>query len=386
MHSLGIDLAPEQWNNGTIVNHPDKRTLQACVSNYKAQFDRAILELTMSGKLVGLKASDVMKIVKDYLNPELVAARLEKEKKEQEKRENFYSFFEAAASIKDNPGTKGLYLGTLKKIEEYYESIGLDAHDILFQDIKRSWLESFEQYCLKTERQNTVSIHLRNIRAVFNAAIDDDITTNYPFRKFKIKKEETVDKSYSAKELRTLFNYHCYPGGEQEAVDIFKLMFCLIGINSIDLANLSTKTKGRVEYRRAKTKKFYSIKVEPEAAEIIEKYRGEEHLVDIIERCPNYKTYFNRLGKTLRKVGKERVDGKKSTGKAILPDVCTGSARTSWATIAQEELDISRDIIAAALGHHTVDVTSTYLRTDWKKKVDEANRKVLDWVFYEKKK
>jgi len=107
-------------------------------------------------------------------------------------------------------------------------------------------------------------------------------------------------------------------------------------------------------------------------------------MLNIVERSPNYKTYFNRLSKTLRKVGKERVDGKKSKGEAILPDVCTGSARTSWATIAQEELDISRDVIAAALGHHTVDVTSTYLRTDWKKKVDAANRKVLDWVLYGK--
>jgi integrase len=89
--------------------------------------------------------------------------------------------------------------------------------------------------------------------------------------------------------------------------------------------------------------------------------------------------------KTLKKVGQKRISGKKNCGDALLPDICTGSARTSWATIAQEELDIPRDIIAAALGHHTIDVTTTYLRTDWRKKVDMANRKVLDWVFYEKK-
>ena len=81
----------------------------------------------------------------------------------------------------------------------------------------------------------------------------------------------------------------------------------------------------------------------------------------------------------------ERVSGKKSTGKALLPKITSGSARTSWATVTQEELDIPRDVIAAALGHHTVEVTSTYLRTDWRKKVDQTNRKVLDWVFYGKK-
>ena len=162
-------------------------------------------------------------------------------------------------------------------------------------------------------------------------------------------------------------------------------MFCLIGINSVDLSNLRSPVKGRVEYYRAKTHKLYSIKVEPEAERIIKKYKGQKHALNIIERCPNYKTYFNRMGKTLRKVGKKRVSGRKSLGNAILPDICTGSARTSWATIAQAELDIPRDVIAAALGHHTIDVTTTYLRTAWEKKIDEANRRVLDWVFYEKK-
>jgi integrase len=118
----------------------------------------------------------------------------------------------------------------------------------------------------------------------------------------------------------------------------------------------------------------------------MDKYKGESYLLNILDRCPNYKTYFNRIGKALKTVGKTRVAGKESSGKALFPDICMGSARTSWSTIAQEELGIGRETIAAALGHHTVDVTSTYLRTDWKKKVDEANRKVLDWVFYSKRK
>ena len=200
----------------------------------------------------------------------------------------------------------------------------------------------------------------------------------------KIKVVESRDKSFTASELRQLFNFGCYPGGEQEAVDMFKLMFCLIGINSVDLAFLEKPRGNRIEYERRKTHKPYSIKIEPEASRIIRKYKGKERLLDILERVPNYQTYFNRIGKSLRKVGKKRVDGKKSIGKAILPDVCTGSARTSWATIAQEELGIDREVIAAALGHCTVDVTTTYLRTKWRKKVDEANRKVLDWVFYGK--
>ena len=150
-----------------------------------------------------------------------------------------------------------------------------------------------------------------------------------------------------------LFTHPCYPGGEQEAVDLFKLMFVLIGINCGDLYYAGKVERGRLNYVRRKTHKPYSIRIEPEAEALISKYAGEKNLINLRDRCPNYKTYFNRMVKTLRKIGKQRVEGKKSVGEAILPDICTGSARTSWATIAQEELDIPREVIAAALGHHT---------------------------------
>ena len=62
--------------------------------------------------------------------------------------------------------------------------------------------------------------------------------------------------------------------------------------------------------------------------------------------------------------------------------ICYGSARTSWATIAQEDLGIREDEIAAALGHSRVGVTSTYLRTEWRHIIDDINRRVIDWVLY----
>ena len=58
--------------------------------------------------------------------------------------------------------------------------------------------------------------------------------------------------------------------------------------------------------------------------------------------------------------------------------------RHTWATIAYNECGISEDIIAQALGHassHTT--TSIYINRN-AKLVDDANRKVLDWVLYGK--
>ena len=385
MISLGIALYPKQWNNDCIVNHPDAAFLNSVISAKKGEIDRGILELSALGELAGKSVKQVVISIKKKIDPDFAEKSRQKEVIQKNERESLIGYFQGYIQKKDNKGTQTLYRDTLKKIKLFCEESNEETTGVTFNQVTKSWLESFEKFCLKTEKQNTASRHLRDIRAVFNSAIDDGLTTNYPFRRFKIRKEESFDKSFSAEELRKLFMHKCYPGGEEEAVDIFKLMFCLIGINSVDIAYANQIERGRLNYIRRKTRKPYSIKIEPEAEAIINKYGGEKYILNILERCPNYKTYFNRLAKTLRKVGKSRVDGKKSTGSAILPDICTGSARTSWATIAQEELDIPRDVISAALGHHIVDVTSTYLRTDWKKKVDQANRRVLDWVLYNKK-
>jgi integrase len=156
-------------------------------------------------------------------------------------------------------------------------------------------------------------------------------------------------------------------------MDLFKLSFYLIGINIIDLLHLNNIYKGRVEYNRAKTKRLYSIKVEPEAMAIIEKYRGKDYLLSYMDTNVTYRTVYKHLQKTL-------AESKDMFG---VDELTTYWARHTWATIASE-LDIPKDTIAAALGHGGNSVTDIYINFDIKK-VDEANRKVLDYVLYDKK-
>lgn len=59
-------------------------------------------------------------------------------------------------------------------------------------------------------------------------------------------------------------------------------------------------------------------------------------------------------------------------------------ARHSWATLAAE-LDIPKETISAGLGHEIgSDVTSIYIKFD-QKKVDDANRRVIDYLFGKEK-
>lgn len=293
-----------------------------------------------------------------------------------ENQKTFLYYLDEFVSKKTNQGTKSIYTTTRNKIEEY------DSH-CTFESMDKSWLENFEAWMAKTMKVNAYAIHLRNIRSVFNYAIDEEYTTLYPFRRFSIKKEETRKRSLTAEQLRLLRDYPC----EEYQIryrDMFMLMFYLIGVNAADLFNAkhSALVNGRFEYKRAKTGKLYSIKVEPEAQAIIEKYKGKDYLLNIMDEYGNYKDFLHRMGIGLKQIGeteRKGLGGKKSRNP-LFPDLSSYWARHTWATVAAE-LDVPKEVIAHALGHSWANSTTTdiYIRFDMKK-VDEANRKVIDFV------
>lgn len=391
--STGIRLADGQWDkaNNLVRNHPHKEPLNLLLTARMSKIMTAICQHEIAGDFVGKTAKECLDILLPVVNPEVAArkasAEAEAAKRARIKEENFFSFFSKFADGK-TASTRGLYISTLRKFTEFCQSKSVDVKTLIFDDIDEYFLNGFIDFCGKTQKVNTTARLLRDLRAVFNAANKKGLAHHYPFGKdqVEIKSEETKDKSFSSTELRQLFSYKCLNPGEEEAIDIFKLLIMFAGINFGDLSKLTNIKDGRIEYYRqklanAKHKRLISIKVEPEALAIIEKYKGQKYLLNILERYDDYHTYLNWVGKTLKKIGTIRTPGKKSEGTAMFPEISSGSARTSWATICQEELHISREVIAAALGHHTVDVTSTYLRTQWEASIDEANRKLIDLLF-----
>lgn len=293
----------------------------------------------------------------------------------------FVKHFKKFIDGKTNKGTKGVYKHTLDKIRAFDKDIDKKK----FEDITLKWLTDFEAFCAKTASKNARNIHLRNIRAVFNNAIDYEITTAYPFRRFKIRPEATRKRSMSVEELRKLFDY---PVEEYAEIyrDMFKLIFLLIGINTVDLHGLKAITKdGRIEYKRAKTGRLYSIKVEPEAMEIINKYRGKNGLLCIADRWSDHRNFRHQCNKALQRIGE--VERKGRGGKKIITaefeGLTTYWARHTWSTIAAD-LDVPDAVISLALGHSGENkTTEIYIRRN-QKKVDKANRMVLDWVLYGK--
>lgn len=356
--SLGVELLPSQWDAraGKVVCHPRRQFLNTYIAGRKQAVDDLLLRLTASGELAGMTAAQIK---------ERVIIECSAGQSDDEAVEAFASRFKSFVDAKDGR-TKELYQTTLKRIAEY---AGATLDELRFEDITPSWLSGFDAFMSRTSpSRNARNIHLRNIRAVFNDALDDEVTSYYPFRKFHIRPVPTAKRSLPVEELRALFGLPV-ADFRRQYLDMFKLIFCLIGINIVDLCRLRSITQdGRIEYHRAKTHRLYTVKVEPEAMDIIERYRGKDYLLNILDRCTDYRHYAQRLNSNLQQ---------------LHPGLTTYWARHSWATTAAS-LDIPKETIAAALGHGGNTVTDIYIDFD-RSKVDEANRRVLDWVLYGKR-
>lgn len=276
-------------------------------------------------------------------------------------------------------GTRGVYREALQCVVEFDENVRL-------VDVDKRWLMNFDRWMsgdMEGSRRrmgtNARSIKMRCMRAVFNYAIDQEYTTNYPFRRFDIKQAETAKRCLTKGEVAALRDYKCQPHQEKYR-DVWMLLFYLIGINMVDLWSLTQKNiKGSyLYYERAKTHKKYQIKIEDEAMEIITRYRGKDKLICFAETV-DYKTFNHQMAVELKRIGKTKVIHGARVLYPLFPKISSYWARHTWATIAAEQ-GVPLEDIALALGHSNgYKTTSIYVKFSHDR-VDKANRKVIDAV------
>lgn len=377
--SLDVKLSKSQWNADIqkVKNAPNGKLLSSYINNKKVQIDNAILELSTRGELTGLTIIQIKKKILEYISPSVKDENL------------FVARFKNFGESRTAERTREIYATTLKKILEYDK----EASSLSFEQITKEWLTGFDAYLQKKGLvKNSRNIHLRNIRAVFNDAIDNEITNHYPLRKFNISPEETAKRSLSINEIRKLFSCRVEKW-QQRYLDYFKLTFFLIGINPVDLCSCTDENvdNGRLVYKRHKTGRMYNIKIEDEALAIINKYKGKKLLVSFTEKMTTYKTFVGKANKAYKKIGDViKVENKEKTAhnrkfsyhinyKPYFPGLSIYWARHTWATIAFS-IGIPEEIIAEALGHsHGNRTTAIYIDKSVVN-IDAANRKVIDYV------
>lgn len=356
--SVGFDLAPEQWDavKCKVKNHPQKVVLNQLAQQKLMTVQIELLKLVNEGRCKGLTATGIRRLLMERLDPDA------------DKKVYLTAYMEKHLAKKKALRTRIMYQNSLKKLRE----LRPNADRLTFEDITPEFLRKFDADMEKQGlAQNTRSLYIKEIKAVFNAALDEELTLYSPFRKYKLHFEETRKRSLSVERLRAFFNSEPQPRLRIYR-DIFKLMFFLIGINIKDLTMLRATdyADGRIRYHRAKTGRMYDIKVEPEAAEIIERYRASDGFLLNLHNRQLYTNFSKLINVNIKKF--------EYNGEVVCPEISTYYARHTWATIAAS-LDIPKETIAAALGHGSKTVTDIYIDFD-QKKVDAANRKVIDYV------
>lgn len=370
--STGLYCASEDWNPITKqYTGRSAKIFNTALSTMLANVSTRILELMESGQWQSLSRAQLKEMLThlDLAKPTVGVPTL-------------YEIFGLMNEGKAEH-TKGMAASTIHQIEKF----GYDPKKIYLEQIDRAWLEDL--YKNMRVSINTKAAYMKCIKRAFNYALDRDLTTNNPFRHYRIPTEQTPYRVLPVEKFRQLMRLDLQ-GNYPEYRDMFLLTFYLIGINTVDLSECTNDNirDGRLEYRRAKTGKLYSIKLEPEALDILHRYRGKKKLLRPFEKYKDYKAYQGTMNNALRRIGAPKLDkggnflrtgNRRKIMEPIEKDLSIYWARYSWATYAAD-IDIPQDTISEALGHsHGARVTGIYIKYN-RDKVDAANRKVIDYV------
>lgn len=248
---------------------------------------------------------------------------------------------------------------------------------------------------VKPAKDAGVRLYMTQLRTIFYKAMDEYndydtgniIIANNPFRSYKIPNESLAPKrAVSPDIIKSIESYRCDKKKNRQvtlAHDLFMLSFYMAGINIADLFECDKiSDNGRLEYNRAKTRDkkkdraFTSILVIPEALEIIEKHKDPDG-IKLLRLYKDFKSKSNV--QTVVNTGLYKI-----SDELGIPHVCYYTARHSFATIARNNCDVSKDDIALCLTHQSgIKVTDTYITPDYDK-IDKAVTKVVQLVFSKK--
>ncbi|GHV10750.1 transposase [Bacteroidia bacterium] len=276
--------------------------------------------------------------------------------------------------------------------------------DISLEEINSNLMREYELFLRDSGKNlNTVSFYLRNLRSIYNKAIQAHLilpryenpfghvyTGVFPTRKRALTKEEICQLSdldilsTEPEEKTTFYNRRKHADIEhimrqatdpqmQNALALFMFCFHARGMSFIDAVFLKNNNiKGEeIIYRRKKTGKNMRVKVTRPMRFIINYFepmtRNSPYVFPILDPTLGherlqYETALSEQNKQLKKLGK--IAG-------IDKLVSTHVARHSWATIARTE-HIPLSVISEALGHRDEKTTSIYL--------DSFNTSVIDRV------
>ena len=287
--------------------------------------------------------------------------------------------------VEGNFGTAHVYRSSLNAIIAYR-----GKSDFFFSEVSSEWLKGFEVHLRNRGCSwNTVSTYMRTFRAVYNRAVNLRKAPYVPylFRFVYTGTRADHKRALADDDMKKVFVNLSRKAGVslsvRQAQELFILMFLLRGMPFVDLAYLrkSDLRDNVITYRRRKTGHPLSVTLTPEAMILIKKYMNRDssspYLFSFLKSREGTKEAYREYQLALRSFNQRLMLLGEFLG--LGDKLSSYTARHTWATTAYY-CEIHPGIISEAMGHSSITVTETYLKPFQNKKIDEANKQVLDFV------
>lgn len=257
---------------------------------------------------------------------------------------------------------------------------------IRFNQLERSKLKQFENHLRhKGCSWNTVSTYMRTLRSTYNKAVDEGLTPENTrlFRHVYTGVKANIKRALEAGDMKRLLNvsplHPLSPELKKSRVWV-TLMFLFRGMPFVDLAHLHKKDlQGSfITYRRHKTGTPLRVKIPHTAMKLIEQYRNNDpyspYLLPILSGDKSGEEAYTEYQHALRKLNHELKQLAIHCG--IRPSISSYTLRHTWATLAKY-CHLSQQLISEALGHSSVKVTETYLKSFKDEELNRANEVII---------
>lgn len=356
--ATGIRVRPDEWNGHEVVKRRDRVQLNDYLDSLRLKLRDIVYDGRDAGRFIGMTAVEIKNVLAREINGE----------PEKDTTPSFLSVYNKFADARPSERTREIYRVTGRKIRTLVPK----AERVKITDVDLDWLEAFDEMLVaKGNNGSTRNIDFRNIRAVLKYAKKHKMTAEDPFEDFDMPETSSPDRALTIEQLQTLLNAEVEPW-EEKYRDFFLLSLLLIGMNTEDLLHQTKVENGRLTYTRAKTHKEISVKVEPEAQEILDRYKGRKYLLNVLDTYANTHNWTSKVDASLKAIAKRNG----------LPEVTMYWARHTWATLVHADLGVDINTVADALGHQPPrKVTLIYIRKRDYSRVDDANRRFIDYIF-----
>ncbi len=287
--------------------------------------------------------------------------------------------------MEGNFGTAHVYRSSLNAIIAYH-----GKGDFTFNEVTPEWIKGFEIHLRgRGCSWNTVSAYLRTFRAVYNRAVDCRGAVYVPhlFRSVytgtRADRKRALDTEDIQKVFTKLPQSPAVTSDIRRAQELFVLMFLLRGLPFVDLAYLrkSDLRDNVITYRRRKTGRPLSVTLTSEAMAILKRYMDRDssspYLFPLLSSREGTKEAYHEYQLALRNFNRQLMLLGEMLG--LGDKLSSYTARHTWATTAYY-CEIHPGVISEAMGHSSITVTETYLKPFQNKKIDEANKKVVDFI------